>query len=157
MQRTDGRRTGQGSRRTRYVVPHDQCMLPLYRCAAGRVPRRDPAQGPGDPRHGRQDEDVGGTTPGLPAPHRGAEGVAVRQRGALQHAAGGRGGDEAADGREEPADREEDAAAPTGTGEGSRRDSRDARTHGHQGQEDQRVAKKGKIFYKFSLQFHNYY
>lgn len=57
---------------------------------AGRIPRGDSAPGPGDPGHGRQDEGAGRAAPGLPAPHRRAQGVALRQGGALQHAAGRR-------------------------------------------------------------------
>lgn len=58
--------------------------------AAGRVPRGNPASRPGDPRHGSQDEDIGGAASGLPEAHRRAQGVALRQGGALQYATGRR-------------------------------------------------------------------
>lgn len=57
---------------------------------AGRIPRGDPAPGPGDSGHGRQDESAGRAASGLPAPYRRAQGVPLRQGGALQHAAGRR-------------------------------------------------------------------
>lgn len=60
--------------------------MPPLMCAAGRVPGGDPTPRPGDPRHGCQDEDPGGTAPGLPTTHRRAQGVSLCQRGTLQHA-----------------------------------------------------------------------
>lgn len=56
--------------------------------AAGRVPRRNPASGPGDPGHGGQDEDSRGAASGLPETHRRTQGVPLRQGGTLQHVAG---------------------------------------------------------------------
>lgn len=86
--------------------------MPTLVCAAGRVPRRDPEEGPGNSRHECQDEDVGGTAPGLSETHRRPQGVPLRQGGALQHAAGRLRGAAPKAGREEQAHREEDPAVP---------------------------------------------
>ena len=57
-------------------------LVSARRHAGGGVPARA-----GDHADGDQDEDVGGAAPGLPEAHRSAEGVSVRQGGALHHAA----------------------------------------------------------------------
>lgn len=54
-------------------------------CAAGRVPGRDPEEGPGDIGDEREDEDAGGTTSRLPETHRRAEGITLREGRTLQH------------------------------------------------------------------------
>lgn len=88
-------------------------------CAAGRVPSRDPEEGPGDPRHERQNENARRATSGLPATYRRAEGIPVCQRGTLQHAPGRLRGTKATIGGKEQAHREEDTANPTGKGQNS--------------------------------------
>jgi len=96
-------------------------LLHLLVCAAARrVPGRDPEARSGDTRDGRQNENARGTAPGLSAAHCRLEGVVVRERGTLQHAAGGRGGVTVPARGEEPNDREETTATPTGTDESGR-------------------------------------
>lgn len=93
-------------------------MPPLV-CAAGRVPDRDPAEGPGDPRHERQNEDARRAAPGLPAAHCSSEGIPLCQGRTLQHAAGRLRGTQTTARGEEPPHREEDATNPTGKGTSS--------------------------------------